>query len=52
MPESDRVIAVAKLNKGASDGIRGAVKAKVLSALKVLHVMHGKIKGAFDGNAS
>jgi hypothetical protein len=32
MSESDRVVAVAKLNKGASDGIKGAVKAKVLSS--------------------
>ncbi len=26
MPDADRIVAVAKLNKGATDGIKGAVK--------------------------
>ncbi len=30
MPDAERIVAVAKLNKGATDGIKGAVKAKVL----------------------
>jgi hypothetical protein len=32
MTDSDRIVAVAKLNKGATDGIKGAVKAKVMSS--------------------
>jgi hypothetical protein len=32
MPEWERKIAVDKLNKGASDGIKGAVKGKVISS--------------------
>ena len=32
MPDADRIVAVAKLNKGATNGIKGAVKAKVLSS--------------------
>jgi hypothetical protein len=32
MPEGEMQVAVAKLNKGATDGIKGAVKAKVISS--------------------
>jgi hypothetical protein len=32
MPDADRIVAVAKLNKDATDGIKGAVKAKVLAS--------------------
>jgi hypothetical protein len=32
MPDAERIVAVAKLNKGATNGIKGAVKAKVLSS--------------------
>jgi hypothetical protein len=32
MPDSDRIVAVAKLNKGATNGIKGAVKAKAMTS--------------------
>ena len=32
MPDAERIVAVAKLNKDATDGIKGAGKAKVLAS--------------------
>ncbi len=32
MPDEERIIAVAKLNKGANDGVKGAVKSKLLAS--------------------
>jgi hypothetical protein len=43
MPESEKHAAVAKLNKGTTDGIKGAVKAKVLSS-KYSTVCKDKLK--------
>ena len=31
MPDAERIVAVAKLNKGANDGLKGAVKSKLLA---------------------